>query len=351
MDKLFAKYKIQIDKELKKFLAEKEKSFGVNPWGADVAKRFTAFIDKGKTVRGGLILFSNEMFGGKIDRNSIVTASAMEILHSALLIHDDIMDRDILRRGVKTLHTQYLDLGKKEKIADAKHFGESLGICAADIGFFWVFELLSTLKVEDDIRQKLIQLFARESVYTGLGQMEDIYYGGTQKQVSEKGILGIYLYKTAHYTFSLPLISGAILAGENLKTLAKLNKLGEYFGTIFQIKDDELGIFGNEKETGKAVGRDIKENKKTLYWLYLNKKANSREKIKLSRIFGNQNLTKADINYLRNLIKSRKVDYLINLKLNNLIDKTKILIDSLPVAIKYKNNLLLFLEYNLVRKK
>lgn len=351
MDEVFGIYKVQIDRELKKFLAQKEKSLAINPWGADVAKKFSAFVGKGKTVRGSLILFSYEMFGGKIDKDSLTVASAMEILHSALLVHDDIMDRDILRRGVKTVHAQYIDMGRKKRMSEAERFGESLGICAADIGFFWVFELLSSLKIKADRKQKLIDLFAKESVLTGLGQMQDVYLGFTNNYVTEKEILGIYLYKTAHYTFSLPLVAGAMLAGENPKTLSRLSQLGEYLGTIFQIKDDELGIFGNEKEIGKAIGRDIKENKKTLYWLYLLQKADKGQKKKLANIFGNQNLTKSDIKYVRNLIKILGVNELINKKLNDLIDKTTKLIKSLPVSKIYKSYLLTFLDYNLVRKK
>ena len=95
------------------------------------------------------------MFKNEIPDWIIQTASAFELIHSALLIHDDIIDKDQIRRGSQTIFYQYKELGEKDKRQESYHFGESLGICAGDIGFFLAYELLSGLLAESKIKEDI----------------------------------------------------------------------------------------------------------------------------------------------------------------------------------------------------
>lgn len=352
MKDFFQKYKPEIDNYLKRFLSKKEKELQkTNRWGKDVSRRFAKFVDQGKTIRGSLVVISYLMNkNGKTDE-VIKAAAAIELLHSSLLIHDDIMDKDILRRGLPTTFSQYEELGKKENIKSPRVFGENLAICAGDIGYFLAFEILSSLNISPRIKGGIISLYSKELVSVGLGQMQDTYLGNTTKKVKEEDILNVYLYKTARYTFSLPFATGAILAGANEKTVKKLQSLGEYLGVIFQIKDDELGIFGSQKEIGKPVGSDIKEGKRTLYTFYLLKKANQNEMRKLKNILGNGDIKAKDIRFVRTLIEKHKIDQEIDKKLEELEEKSKKLILSLESKEKYKEILLTLLAYNLRRKR
>jgi geranylgeranyl diphosphate synthase type I len=345
------KNKKSVNKYLTDFLKEKGKELSkINRWGKDVPKRLSSFVTQGKAIRANMILLSYQMYGGIINKNAIKTASAIELFHSSLLIHDDIVDEDKKRRGGDTIFAQYEKLGKKETSLNPRHFGESLGICAGDIGFFWGFEIISNLKLEPRIKNELISIYSKELVLVGLGEMQDIYLGSISKKVTKKDVYNVHLYKTARYTFSLPLMIGATLAGKK-SVLNKLSDIGELIGLIFQIKDDELGLFGDEKQIGKPVGSDIKEGKKTLYHLYLMEKATKEERQKLNKIFGNNKIGKKEIDYVRNLVKKYKIDQKIDKNIINYYKKAEKMIKNLSGKTKYKNILLEILKYNLKRKK
>ena len=123
-----------------------------------------------------------------------------------------------------------------------------------------------------------------------------------------------------------------------------MEELGKYLGIIFQIKDDEIGLFGEEKEIGKSVGGDIKEGKKTLYYLYLFDKALGADLKRLRKIFGNRNITRGDILFVREMIKKLGVDKEINKKLLYYEEKVRRLIGK-------EQSLLELLEMSLKRKK
>lgn len=270
-------------------------------------------------IRGSLVILAFEIFGGKNKKEATCVACAVELLGSSLLVHDDIIDNDYLRRGEKTIFAEY---------------GEDLGICFGDAGYFFAYEILpKTLK----------EIFSRKSIEVVLGQMQDIYLGGVTGNVTEKDVLSVYLYKTASYTCSLPLMMGAILAGKDEVVVKKMEDLGKYLGVIFQIKDDEIGLFGEEKEIGKAIGGDIKTGKKTLYYLYLFEKAKGEDLKRLKKVFGNKNLVRSDILFVRGMVKRLGVDKEINKKLvyyekkaRKLIGGEKLLLQLLELSLKRK---------------
>jgi geranylgeranyl diphosphate synthase type I len=270
LERFLKKYRSGIEKELSRFLEGKRTGLQqVNSWGDDILSRMKNFSVKGKLLRGSLIVLSYLMFRSGPAEHLSALAAAAEIIHSSLLIHDDIMDRDEMRRGEPSIYHGYSRLARSLELDEAEHFGQSFGICAGDIGFFLAFELLSEAELEPDIRLKILGTWSREFVSVGLAQMQDIYFSVTSDVVDEESVLNLYRFKTARYTFSLPLITGAIVAGKDTPVIEKLSRIGECMGLVFQIKDDELGLFGREEKTGKPVGTDMHEGKKTLHSLYL----------------------------------------------------------------------------------
>ncbi len=346
-----ARYRPLVEKALVDFFDNKTiYLFNVNKWGRDVIQRLKDFTMSGKLIRGVLILFSEDMFSGKVTDNSVICAVTAELLQSALLIHDDIMDQDTMRRGKKTIFYQYKEFANHLNESDAYHFGESMGICVGDIAFFLAFENLSRLVLPKDVHIKIYEIFSREMVFVGLGQMQDIF-NSSKSEAREEDIISTYIYKTSRYTFSLPLLVGAVIGNANEKNLKTIEEIGEKLGIIFQIKDDEIGLLGNSEEIGKPVGSDIRENKKTFYYLYLQQKANDQEKEKISRIFGNKEVTDEDIGYVRYLIQKYEIDKIVNHKLDDLLGQIKTHISSLVVQDKYKNDLFEFVKYNILREK
>lgn len=350
MEQYFKEKKQLLSQYLVSHLKQQEPILSrINMFGPDLLFRLQEFAVDGKMVRGGLVLLAQDMFTEENTDDGLKVAIALELFHSSLLIHDDIMDNDFTRRGNRTIFAQYTDFADKQNLASSKQFGVSMGICAGDIGFFLAFSLLSQLTCDPDKKTKLIRLFSDEMINVGLMQMQDVYFGNSDKTVSEEQILSMYTYKTARYTFTLPLLAGAILSGKSINVLKSLEKLGESLGIIFQIRDDELGIYGSEIKLGKPIGSDIREEKKTLFYSTLFAKVSSKEKEKLSKIFGNKLISPEMIEYVRLLIETTGTRSVINDHVSKLSRAATQLIEDLKISIKYKTVLKELLSYNLTR--
>lgn len=232
------------------------------PWGGDVADRLTEYSLRGKMIRGALVGFAYRLFvpERQLPGACVEAGVAMELLQSFLLIHDDIMDQDELRRGGPAIHSQYTDIAPARD-GDAQ-YGLSLGICSGDISAFLAMERLATMDTDEATRNRIVALVAREISLVGLAQMQDVHHGYVD-DAADAEILEVYTYKTGRYTFSLPLMIGAILAGAEESAIQGLARFGEQAGRIFQIRDDQLGLFGSGNDIGKPEGSDIRENKKT----------------------------------------------------------------------------------------
>jgi geranylgeranyl diphosphate synthase type I len=215
MDDWFARKKPIIARELERLVESRNAELAhINAWGPDTAKRLLAFAVQGKMVRGGLALLGFEAHARRAAPRSVVLmAAALEIVHSSLLIHDDIMDNDRLRRGARTVFAQYEDMGRKSRAADSARFGLSMGICAGDVGYFVAWDVLARLPIDLTRKCSLMALVSRELAFVGLGQMQDVAFGSFPDAPARREVLALYLNKTARYTFSLPLMAGAMLAG------------------------------------------------------------------------------------------------------------------------------------------
>lgn len=305
MHAYFTRKKPLIARELRRLLSSRSGELGrINAWGPDMVARFLSFCLKGKMIRGGLLLLGWEMHARRrgeaargaraTPRDVLQAAAAIEILHSSLLIHDDIMDNDRLRRGDRTIFAQYEQAGRRARAPDPAAFGRSMGTCVGDAGYFLACEALARLSLHGQRRASLIGLISRELTYVAIAQMQDLAFAASPRIPSREDVLALYLYKTARYTFSLPLMAGALIAGAPSSEQRRLSELGERLGVIFQVRDDEMGIFGSEGQTGKPVGSDIREGKKTLLYLELLRRATGAQKRRLAALFGKPDLTTAE---------------------------------------------------------
>ena len=212
--------------------------------------------------------------------------------------------------------------------------------------------MLAQLDIPSSVSRQLSALLNREFTHVASAQMLDMYYAYSNRQIKEEQVFGLYLYKTARYTFSVPLMAGVLLVEQPASEVRLFSELGEKLGLIFQIKDDELGLFGTEAETGKPVGSDIMEGKKTLYYLGLNEHITPGEKERLSTLWGSMELTSGDLEYIRELIEIYGVKRHISVQLESLVKEAEQIISGLkglnPI---YKSYLYELLDYNLTRKK
>jgi geranylgeranyl diphosphate synthase type I len=196
-----------------------------------------------------------------------------------------------------------------------------------------------------------LELFGREFVLVGLGQMKDLYAGASPESPAPRDVLDLYKLKTARYSFSLPLKLGCLLAGGKSLLGRKLEEVGEVFGLIFQLRDDDLGLFGNRAELGKPIGSDIKQGKKTLISILLRERAPARDAAKLSGIFGNPDASEGDIVFVRRLAEDLGVRSSVFQKIERYRRRAERLTKSLPADPKHIEILLDLLDFSLSRKK
>lgn len=350
-DGYFQKTRERLLDDLDEFLSAKRKDMaGLKPRGGDVLRRLAGFTRKGKMIRGGLALLGSEMAGGGVSRSAVRAGTAFELIQSGLLIHDDIMDRDARRRGAPSIHEQYALLAEDPGTAEAAHFGTSLAICAGEIAIFLAFEALAGLPGPAKNAAAVQKLFAAKFGLVGLGQMHDIQAGASGRPLQEREVLNIYRFKTARYSFSLPLIAGWTLAGGRRSVLPRLQRLGEDLGLVFQIKDDELGLFGDERTLGKPVGSDIRQGKQTLFYLRLLDRAAGLDLDRLSAVFGRPDASKQDILFVRNLAGRLGVREDVRRVMERFGRRAAAAIRELPLEEKHRGILQSLLSYSLARK-
>lgn len=330
----------------------------VNQWGPDAIRRLRNYMEGGKMIRGTLVFLGEELFREPVLKDSVRVAAAMELLQAFLLIHDDIMDRDDLRRGKQSMHAQYRTLasGRRDSLrlgeGEEQHLGEALAICVGDISAFLAFELVSQIHVPDAVRVHMLRLLSEEIVKVGVAQMQDVYNGYVKGSVPKENILSVYTYKTGRYTFSLPLMLGALLAEREEATVHnQLATIGERLGRAFQIKDDQLGLFGSAEEIGKPVGSDVQEDKKTIIRSLLFERATDEEREELDGYFGNPELRQQEIDRIREIAESHEIPELIQRQVDDENEGILIAINQLSVRPEGKRLLTELFEYNRERSK
>ncbi|WP_319558767.1 polyprenyl synthetase family protein [Marispirochaeta sp.] len=352
MKEFFALRKKAIYNFLKDFLNRRAPELAaVNPMGTSVADRLLGYSREGKMIRGGLAALGQGLFSGNVDREADKLGSVMELFQSALLIHDDIMDRDPLRRGNPAMHVQFTEDLKNDRAFDPERTGESLGICVGDIAFFLGYEILSSIQAHYTVLGKLMTLCSREMAGVGLGQMQDIRAGVLPEPPAEDEVISLYVHKTGRYTFSLPLMAGALLGGADDRSLGILSRLGEHLGVIFQIRDDELGLFGNQQEIGKPVGTDLNEGKQTIFYVKLLNRLSEAERNQVVRLVGAPKVSPGDITFVRKKLEQtgvlEEVETLLQAYQSRILSE----IDRLPSDYPdFLSILTSFAEYNFSRK-
>jgi geranylgeranyl diphosphate synthase type I len=330
---------------LDRFLSAKESELTpIGPRAGAVVRDIREFCGRGKMIRAAMTLLGWQAAGGTNDP-IIPVAAAMEMVHAGLLIHDDVMDRDDFRRGRPAFHRRYADALKNDT-KEPRHTGESLAICAGDVAFFLASESVMTAAIPEPLGTAMRRTFFRECVLVGIGQMDDVFLGARLTPVMVAEILPVYRYKTARYTFSMPLILGAIAAGADNALRDGLDAAGEKIGTLFQIKDDELGLFGEEADIGKPTGSDIREGKKTILLTLMAEKSAGADKERLLRTLGNADITAADIAFVRSLAEHCGALGAVRVRAAAIDAEARTIIAALPVTAEVKRLLNELIDYN-----
>lgn len=276
------------------------------PWEHDLPGRLLEYSSRGKMVRGNLVLLGYELAGGK-GAAALPAAAAFEIFQSGILMHDDIIDGDQVRRGRPAAHKAFEADLRRAGARQPGRTGESLAICLGDIALMLTFALLNETREPARNVSAVTAYWGREFARVGAAEMEDTYLAVSDDFPSEERILDLYRGKTAGYTFIVPLLSGALLADAPEELRGALADYAAALGVLFQIKDDELGLFGQAEALGKPVGSDIREGKKTIFWQKLMAASGPAERERLESIFGCPDLTDGMIAEVREALGAKGV--------------------------------------------
>lgn len=308
-----AEYKKLIDADIKNYSKEVQKST-LQQFGAHSRVAADAYLEilnrGGKRIRGSLAMIGYEMCGGKNRDMILQAARAVEMIHSYILIIDDINDRSPTRRGGPTAHLSLAEYHKKHNYSDSsEHFGESIAMNAALLGNHAAQMLLTFLDVDPTLRSIAIGTINQGMVTTAHGQFNDIF-NEVNGEVSERDVTNVMEWKTAYYTFLNPLTFGMVLAGAKIPATDAIREYSLSAGQAFQITDDILGTFGEEFDSGKSPLDDIREGKRTLLTIYALEHAGRADKNFLIQMLGNAHLSQTEFNRCKDiLIETGALDY------------------------------------------
>lgn len=271
----------------------------------------------GKRVRPVSVLMGNELFDDILP-DTWQVAAAIELFHNFTLIHDDIMDKAPLRRGLETVHVKY---------------GEPTALLAGDVMLVVAYDYLN--KVRSPHFHRIITLFNRTAKEVCEGQQLDMDFE-KQANVSLEEYLHMIGLKTS-VLLAASLKLGAILGGAGEGNLQHIYEFGKNLGIAFQIQDDYLDCFGDPAKFGKQVGGDILSNKKTFLLIRALETAEGKDLDRLRELL--QSNPPDKVQQVLNIYKNTGVDqWAVELK-NQFMEKALQHLEDIAVLSKRKEPL------------
>ncbi len=240
----------------------------------------------GKRIRPVMCLMGNELVN-KINPDTWHVATAIELFHNFTLIHDDIMDKAPLRRGMETVHFR---------------FGESTALLAGDVMLVVAYDYVN--KINKDCLQKVIRLFNKTAKEVCEGQQLDMDFEKREKVSFDEYLNMIELKTSVALAASLQL--GGILGGAGEGNQKHLYEFGKNLGIAFQVQDDYLDAFGDPDKFGKQVGGDILSNKKTFLSIHAMEVATAAQLKALADLNKSNEISKVE--KVLNIYKGTKAD-------------------------------------------
>jgi geranylgeranyl diphosphate synthase type II len=253
----------------------------------------------GKALRPALVLATCQAFGGA-PRDALGPAVAIEMVHNAFLVHDDVEDGSEYRRGRPTLHAEHglgiaVNVGDAMNVLSIRPLMENLAVLGPAM----------TWHVFEEIQHMVLQSVEGQAME--LGWVRD-----NSCRLDDDDYLRMTLKKTCWYTCIHPCRIGALVADGSNRDLDRFNRFGFFMGAAFQIQDDLLNLVGDRRRYGKEIGGDVWEGKRTLMLIHVLNSASDEEHARLRRFLEKPraNRSATDIRWVYRLMsKYGSVDY------------------------------------------
>ena len=292
-------------------------------------------VDGGKKIRPRLLLDTYAALGGTDEQAAVEAACAVELLHLAFVVHDDVIDRDLVRRGELNV-TGRLAADAVERGADAndaRAWGEASAILAGDLLLTLANSVLARIDVDAERRTAMLDAFDEAVSESAAGEHRDVWLSLRLERATPNDVLTMLEQKTAAYSFQAPLVLAAHLAGIPAGMVDELSAIARRIGVIYQLRDDVLGAFGDEQRTGKSTLSDLREGKETLLVAYARETPSWTD---VSTLFGDGALDEAAGHRVRRAMRDSGALALVEAIIAERRDETHRLIaaSSLPAALK-----------------
>ncbi|HWL03283.1 MAG TPA: polyprenyl synthetase family protein [Microbacteriaceae bacterium] len=252
-------------------------------------------------------------------------AAALELLHAAALVHDDIVDRSATRRGRASAHEAFAELHRTSSwTRDPARFGEAAAILLGDLLLGWAdsaLRIATSLLADRGAAAAATAEFERMRTEVTLGQYLDILEEHSwiirPDADAAQRAQRVVVHKSAKYSVEAPLVIGALLGGATAAQVAALRGFGLPLGIAFQLRDDLLGVYGDPEATGKPAGDDLREGKRTVLIALARAALPGSARSLLDELLGDPDLDEAQIDLIRRTLRDcgavdqveRAIDY------------------------------------------
>lgn len=289
----------ECDKHLKRYWEEElALNFGYNETQKELVRKMLLHAEEhnlrsAKRLRASFVYYGYLLGRTEVDEKIWKAAEAVELVHTALLMHDDFTDMDKVRRGKPTTQIYF---GEGDN-----HYGDSMAVYVGDTVLCLGFERLLECGFDEKKVKRAMKKMLRGITNTAYGQSYDVSLPKLG-EITEEKVMSLHRAKTAIYTYENPLHIGAILADLRDDVLEKLTEYSINGGIAFQLQDDILGVFGDEEKTGKSANSDILQGKVTLLAVKVMEIGDEKQKSDFLKVWGKTDANEADIEIAKKAI-------------------------------------------------
>jgi len=302
------------------------------------ADALVAAGSSGKRLRPALVCWAFAAHSGPGPAAVLGAATAVELVHTSALVHDDIIDRSATRRGRASLHASFAAAHGAGWTGSAHDYGSSVAILLGDVLLAAAAQHLLTCEVPHTVLARAHEAFTRLQIEVMAGQFLDVD-AAARRVADHDRALTIATLKSGRYSVSRPLELGALLAGAEASTAVAMLAVGDPLGVAFQLGDDLLGVFGEPDETGKPSGADLIEGKRTLLVAETLARLSGQERATFDSRVGAPGIGPGDVAEMRATIEGCGARTAVAEELRRSAEAARRAIDALPLPASAREDL------------